>query len=141
MNTIITEVAWLEKLVKGLKTIKEEEFDYRNFVSESDESDCGTTCCAFGWMPKFVPESGVIWRKIGWENEVSISKNPFELFREVNNNHLNFMFYGEELSNVDNFEKFGEGLSSTNLKQVINRIKYCIKLIKNTKDYKDARKQ
>lgn len=133
MKTIITEVAWLENLVKGLATIKETEFNYANYVLESDEAGCGTTCCAFGWMPKFVPESGVSWRKIGWENKVTITENPFGIFREINDDYLNFMFYGEELLNVNNVEKFGEGLLHTNLKQVINRIKYCIKLIKNTK--------
>ena len=61
---ISEEIGWLKKLSKGLKTISQEEFSFNDFVSEfNSEHNCGTVCCAFGWMPRFVPESGAKWER------------------------------------------------------------------------------
>lgn len=39
-----------------LKTLKQEQFEYNAIVSKA-EGNCGTTCCAIGWMPKIDPEN------------------------------------------------------------------------------------
>ena len=56
------EIGWLEKLSSGLKTLEDKDFKYDRFISKYDrKNDCGTVCCAFGWMPRFVPETDVKW--------------------------------------------------------------------------------
>ena len=75
------EIGWLNKLVFGLRSLRESEFDYSEYVSET-KNECGTVCCAFGWMPKFVPESGVKWEETYIINNLktSINKCPVQTF-------------------------------------------------------------
>lgn len=116
-----TELGYLEKLAAGLKTLKEEQFEYIDFVSEFDkENECGTVCCAWGWMPRFVPESGLLWEECG-----NMSESPEDFFYEIKPEEVWFMFYGDDPEENDS-EKFGYGLVST-LPQVINRIEHVIK--------------
>ena len=65
------EIQWLEKLARGLETLEEHEFTYHEFTNS-----CGTVRCAFGWMHRFVPESGVI---------AKMEKYPINVFSEIYN--------------------------------------------------------
>lgn len=47
-----------------MDTLKEEQFNYGNFIYEF-ENECGTVCCIAGWYPKWFPDSGLKWGKIG----------------------------------------------------------------------------
>ena len=121
-NAIHIEISWLEKLVAGLKTLKPEEFKYDKFVTNYDDIDelCGTVCCAYGWMPRFVPEAGVNWSRLGmgYESSVHMTKSAYRAFNNIDGlqnlnisikhkEHLdgrtiiNFMFHGEDLCKVD----------------------------------------
>ena len=99
---ILSDISWLEKLIDGLKTLEEDEFSYEQFVTKSN-SECGTVCCAFGWMPKFVPESGVKWKVSAVSKGKSakyvatVNKDPECVFKAIsiyNPLYINFMFYG-----------------------------------------------
>lgn len=54
----------MDKLIKFLKTLKENQFNFREVVSDSqlDEEDniCGTVCCAVGWFP-------AIFKEVKWD--------------------------------------------------------------------------
>ena len=151
MNTKLKEqVEWLKKLVDGLKTINKDEFRYNAYVSQEEIKDgniCGTVCCAFGWMPRFVPESGVTWQSLFYGN---VTKMRTDTFSEIRYLFASFMFGGHALdifmtnpledqfktfvkdkpvNNNSTFDKmFGDGLSA-NLEQVINRIEVTIEFL------------
>jgi len=121
----------LKKLVAGLKTLGDSEFLYSSFVRKYDEeNECGTVCCAWGWMPKFVPEAGVIWGlKSNWLNT---TKHPFEVL-EIDGDLIDFMFYGQDLPTElggRDYHLFGDGYNSS-LEQVINRIDFIIEKLEN----------
>ena len=115
----------LQKLVAGLRTLRPSEFLYSSFVTKYDtENQCGTVCCAWGWMPKFVPEAGVKW-DLGLTS--SMSKFPHDLLK-INIGFIRFLFYGHDLPTElgeHDYHLFGDGYNST-LKQVINRIDFVI---------------
>ena len=120
----------LKKLVAGLKTLGDSEFLYSSFVRKYDEeNECGTVCCAWGWMPKFVPEAGVKWvLKAGG----GISHYPSHVL-EINKGLIDFMFYGNYFPpklGVHDFDLFGGEFDST-LNQVINRIDFVIEKLEN----------
>ena len=132
------ELDWLQKLNDGLRTLKPEQFKYSQFISESHD-DCGTVCCAYGWMPKFVPESGVKWELD--DDYLLINVTPHEKFKSIKPLLIYFMFYGhrpqtsEFISFFDN-EDIDCGINSQDqnlyctLEQVINRIELVIKYLK-----------
>ena len=76
LHLLDKEIKWLKKLSSGLKTLDDSQFYYGDYVLHSD-SNCGTVCCAFGWMPKFVPESGVVWEISDNIHEKQLSVNQF----------------------------------------------------------------
>ena len=121
MNTekVNEEIGWLKKLSEGLKTLNPEKFAYERFVTKYDyQTDCGTVCCAYGWMPRFVPESGVKWEHVieastfgNTRKNIHMSKVSSETFSEIQaienvttqhthrirGSHLiSFMFYGTD---------------------------------------------
>ncbi len=115
----------LIKLVQGLKTLDESQFDYSEYVAEYDNyKDCGTVCCAWGWVPALVPESGIRWIR----GAISVFHNDYK-WKTIDQKQSDFMFLGEP--NPHEFhdeELFGDNLDST-LEQVINRIEYIINLL------------
>lgn len=106
----------------GLKTLKEEEFDYSEFVTKF-KNGCGTVCCAWGWMPRFVPEAGVKWDE---SKPCIINQDADNLFKVINN--YDVMFYGS--NKYADSKKFGHGWGAS-LPQVINRIEHIINIYKN----------
>lgn len=46
----------LTKLANFLEKLEPEKFDYGHFVREHADN-CGTVCCAAGWLPKVDPEN------------------------------------------------------------------------------------
>ena len=126
----------LKKLVAGLRTLRPSEFIYSSFVSKYDrKNECGTVCCAWGWMPKFVPESGVRWVL---EAGGAISHYPLDVLK-IDADLINFMFYGNYFPpklGAHDFDLFVNGYYST-LKQVINRIEFVIEYLENKQDEKN----
>lgn len=53
----------LEKILEKIKTLKEEEFDFSDYVSRCNKKKCGTVCCVVGWFPKWFPKSGFTWKE------------------------------------------------------------------------------
>ena len=82
MEEITKEIGWLKSLYKGLESLDEMDFAYDQFITEIDpETKCGTVCCAFGWMPKFVPESGLEWK---YEDKFTrLNRSPMGLFKSI----------------------------------------------------------
>ena len=153
------QINYLHKLVQGLKTLEERQFKYSSFVAHYEVDDsgniCGTTCCAFGWLPKFVPEAGVTWQNvIHGECEMSIygyySVSVIDIVRKtfsaIDVDIVDFMFLGNHFDpyNIEQYygadsviseffnscdtndiTNFGSGMSA-NLTQVINRIETVI---------------
>ena len=162
---IKTEIDWLKKLTDGLETLSDKQFKYNEWVSAmvrvgtGTNDFCGTVCCAFGWMPKFVPESGVKWCANGDGVNLSVH-NIFVAIGTtifyVNNVPvrgsalMNFIFFGNK--NIfgitetdflgvicDSFEAgnswestFGRGDYDATLSEVINRIRAVVAFIENT---------
>ena len=111
VDGVAKEVKWLEKLKEGLQTLHSDEFSYRTFVQKRDQSTgCGTVCCAYGWMPRFVPEAGVKWVQTGVNNNMlRMSDHTSAIFKNINyaeisvygytifgDSILRFMFFGSE---------------------------------------------
>ena len=153
-------MGYLEKLVDGLKSLDKKQFKYDEYVAEF-RGGCGTICCAYGWMPKFVPEAKIAWIVVHGQPSVSINA---ETVFTVIHNHINigknvpslvnFMFFGsifdekhtkhcrsilvnEYLSTAKNDTKnlsFDDifGIGYyADLEQVINRIEVSINIAKN----------
>jgi hypothetical protein len=58
----------LLKLADFLTNLKPSEFDFSEIVGEFDyDNNCGTVCCAIGWLPVVFPEEAV------WVDELSIT--------------------------------------------------------------------
>ena len=153
------EIGWLNSLVVGLYTLTDKDFAYQSYVSKH-EDNCGTVCCAFGWMPKFVPESGVKW-SIPISDNASMSVNVYKAFNTIYEikevEFISFMFCGGKYhheiekgllgaynsvkgANNKQFsvtDAFGDGYDAT-LKQVINRIETVI-LILSSNLYRKSR--
>lgn len=71
-------------LLDMIQALKPTEFSYDYFVSEfNQENNCGTVCCLAGWMPKFFPESHLIWKYSEyWESytlRVNLTTGPSEI--------------------------------------------------------------
>ena len=117
MEKLIEEIRWLEKLSDGIRELKPEEFNYNHYVSKyvHEEDLCGTICCAYGWMPRLVPEANVKW-EYGIHDpygSVTMSKYPSDTFKEISKEFIdvslitphvitgktliNFMFYGGKI--------------------------------------------
>ena len=140
-SRFIVEVGYLKKLVEGLKSLDEKSFKYDSFISKFDDSTgCGTVCCAFGWMPRFVPEAGVMWSSVVQDGAILkdiliMSHLPNDVFTDYRIRIYNdFMFYGAYIADPtpDYSNKFGkpadgDNISRISLKQVIRRIEYVIK--------------
>lgn len=67
----------MEAALMRYETIKPEEFNYQNFVTEANFGGCGTICCLWGWEPKF----GILpvkW-KINLARSVTVDKQPTDV--------------------------------------------------------------
>lgn len=117
------QINWLKKLSEGLKTLKDEEFSRDYIVDEwNEEKTCGVVCGAFGWMPKFVPESGVKWVVKGWY--LTTSERPEEgIFSEIDPEFITFMFQGGQAwLKINGEDKYYRPNNSLFLGEVIKRI-------------------
>ncbi len=67
----------IERFANFLETvITDDKFDFTSIVREANEHNCGTVCCAAGWLPAFDPTH---WRWIG--------EARYMLYVEGRNNH------------------------------------------------------
>ena len=46
----------LRQLIEFIRELPDEKFDFSRIVKEVDEHQCGTVCCAAGWLPKAFPQ-------------------------------------------------------------------------------------
>lgn len=125
----------LKKLAEGLKTLKEEEFRYNDYVS-ANNSECGTVCCAIGWAPRFIPESKIVWAKSQFRknkldlvlNNESIDSLKLTKVFKLNYSAITYMFYGRKLEPAYSRSNFNLSLT-----EVIQRILF---IHRNYKKYK-----
>jgi hypothetical protein len=86
----------LESALKKFKTIKEEEFNFEDFVSKT-ENGCGTICCLAGWMPKLIPNAGLSYTTWGGltSKDSTISESLRKWLKVETQEHetlLNYLF-------------------------------------------------
>jgi hypothetical protein len=48
--------AKLRQLIEFIRELPDEQFDFSRIVKEVDRHECGTVCCAAGWLPKVFPK-------------------------------------------------------------------------------------
>ena len=48
-----------QKLIKFLERLPPSKFNFTSYFYEVDENECGTVCCAVGWLPKVFPRAKV----------------------------------------------------------------------------------
>lgn len=137
----------LEATIEMISNLKSKQFNYQNFVTKADkENTCGTVCCVAGWYPMYFPKSNLIY-EILFDNTLSLSTKDnhsaaIELlnYHKLNYNVIYSLFYGHDLyvhniiTNDDklileNIEQIN--MSETSLKEVKQRFKTILKLIKN----------
>lgn len=91
------------KLLEFLKTLNNDQFDYSQFVAIYDhKQQCGTVCCAAGWLPKVFPQEwelafdGVRWipamPNFGPDQEI---EDTLAHFFGMTSIEVNALFYGD----------------------------------------------
>lgn len=99
----------LLKVATFLRTLKPKQFYFGKFVHSFDvKKECGTVCCAYGWLPKIFPRS---WE---WRNNSiatftecymprlkkgpgSINGDSYGFFR-ISTEDIEFLFYPRDTS-------------------------------------------
>lgn len=83
----------LLKLAEFLEQLPSESFDFSSFVDSYDqEKECGSVCCAIGWMPKVFPDL-CQWKKFtGFSFSIDIVT--------IGSNHTGF-FAAQEIFDID----------------------------------------
>ncbi len=85
----------------NIDTLKEEEFNYSQFVTKFDKkNNCGTVCCIAGHLPRWYPKQ---WKWHGSDKYPTLKKNEVEFYRtridlctffETNSDIILALFYG-----------------------------------------------
>lgn len=84
----------LEPLYTFLEKMDNEKFYFGDFVSEFDEKkECGTVCCALGWMPAIDP-TNFYWDGVGLEMTKEESEHPgFNNYFNLSEDSVDHLFY------------------------------------------------
>lgn len=85
----------LLKLVDFLKNLSPDKFDFSEVVTECDYNNCGTVCCAIGWLPAIFPDEVEWRRRVEWDPSETV-------LADKNGKHLRF---GEVAENIFNIPK------------------------------------
>ncbi len=57
----------MKAALERYRTLKEEEFNFADFVTYFDhQKKCGTICCLWGWEPSFGVLKDVKWKRSQW---------------------------------------------------------------------------
>lgn len=131
-------VKMLRKLLEGVKTLDDIQFDYSRYVSEQDSDGCGTVCCFIGWAPRFIPEIGYKWGSTKGGNFLETTENyPLNGYQVAEDfglplSEIDFMFYADPNPHEETheYDRFGNGWDA-NLEQVINRVEYILERYEN----------
>lgn len=99
-------IARLKETIGHIDTIKEDEFDYSEWVSKS-ERRCGTVCCIAGWYPKFFP-AHFAWKEyenylypFGRSGHIGEIHGALIEFHGFRYRAINCLFIGSELVSGD----------------------------------------
>ena len=113
-SNLLKQLGWLKKLSDGLKTLKPNQFITNSVdIKEYDfKNNTGLICSAFGWMPKFVPESRARYRVHFNTRDVIVNHSEFHIFYNISNDLLKFIFF--EQSIFDDKAYVMANLSDTN---------------------------
>lgn len=103
----------LLKLIDFLKNLPEEKFYFGSVVDSFDkENNCGTVCCAIGWLPAIFPD------EIEWYQEVRFAGENFLAHKETNH----FVNYAKAATLVFNIpEEIAEGLFSPSSQTCVHK--------------------
>jgi hypothetical protein len=72
------DIERLQKLLDFLKGLKSNQFDYSKYIADTnEEGNCGTVCCAAGWVPEvFKEESPFTWEEVISDSLLLYSESP-----------------------------------------------------------------
>lgn len=92
----------LDGTIANMKTLKESEFDYSDFVSDFNLiSQCGTVCCVAGWYPKWYPKSAFSWKEhnlyAGGSDRSNSIAHALSEFHGLSCSLINVFFFGDRL--------------------------------------------
>lgn len=117
--------------------LREDQFIYNHYVGKSDmENGCGTMCCIMGWYPKYLPESGLIWRLNHNQTDITVSFGQcgdpdvqLTNYHGISYDLMMAIFYGQSLSSPGVTHLNEIYLSEAGLKDAIERVQRVIELI------------
>ena len=91
----------MEAALMRYETIKPEEFNYQDFVTEVNFDGCGTICCLWGWEPKF----GILPVKWKWtinlRRSVTVDNQPTDVLG-WGASILELLYYPEKYFMINN---------------------------------------
>lgn len=132
------------KTIEMLKSLKDSEFYYAEYIKSCviiDDNVCGTVCCVMGWYPKYVPESGLVWRKPSsfgsrpylWTEDDSMGDDEaIENWHGIVWSVRQALFYGYGLTSVDGCTKLlhqVKSMDDTTLPEVIERFEKIVQVL------------
>jgi hypothetical protein len=130
----------LKDTLSHMKELREEQFDYSQYISEFDiENKCGTVCCVAGWLPIWFPKDFKFGKTLCCGDVVFIPepKQPYigdiqvylSEYYEIDNKIIRMLFYGENVTK--NVEVILENDLNNTLPNVIKIWEKVIELIEN----------
>jgi len=120
----------LKKTIDLSKTLKDEQFDYGNLVTEFDyENVCGTVCCIAGHYPNWGIE-GFYYQKSFFG--ITLNNTELSYYHGLSGYLIRVLFYGNNYNATftDSLPNHKD-LSDYSLQDVIKRFETVYKLLEN----------
>lgn len=123
--------SYINKVIYYLESIKEEQFNFKRFITE-DDGKIPKTCCIIGWLPIWFPHWEIKYKRQRNSNLIikqsddeicSILKNKLD----INNNEFSYLFLGANMLLKD-YPNLPLLTTTSNLFEVINAWKQFSKL-------------
>lgn len=137
----------LNGTIKMLKSLKDRQFYFSDYVKKYKEKKngtlCGTVCCVAGWYPKYFPKSEMVWSRYD-DNNVMVTSNKWgNIDRGLGEYHglsesfISALFYGNSLvESKDGLKLPSMTLISVTRKVAIERFQTVVNHIKTTRENK-----
>jgi len=131
----------LRKTIKLSKKLKDEQFNYKRFVTEFDyENNCGTVCCIAGHYPNWgidilKYDSNTILNITPSDTKCQLMSNikyQLEDYHGLSGELISALFYGRNIDGTFTDELVNhEDLSLYSLQEVIERFETVYQLLEN----------
>lgn len=98
----------LRQLIEFIRELPDDKFDFSTLVSKLDENECGTVCCAAGWLPAAFPED---WKYVAPQHRGQGVAKPAlkheEDYRDIESSLALYFAVSEE--DIDRLFFYGHG--------------------------------